>query len=163
MERYAPARIGGRPVSAVSTADVLEVLRPIWHVKAETARAVRQRIRSVLEWAIAMDLRNDNPCNRVVPVLGPQNDIVTHRQALPHKDVVAAIETGAGLEVGATRSTSTSRRAAGPPEPASSRRSRANGCLPGELRTAPSGKPQEFRKRLVIQHVAILLLLVVPT
>ena len=44
--------------------------------------------------------------------------------------------------------TSTSRRAAGPPEPASSRRSRANGCLPGELRTAPSRQPQEFRKRL---------------
>ena len=46
--------------------------------------------------------------------------------------------------------TSTSRRAAGPPEPASSRRSRANGCLPGELRTAPSRQPQEFRKRLYI-------------
>ena len=45
--------------------------------------------------------------------------------------------------------TSTSRRAAGPPEPASSRRSRANGCLPGELRTAPSRQPQEFRKRLL--------------
>ena len=28
-----------------------------------------------------------------MPVLGPQNDIVTHRQALPHKDVAAAIET----------------------------------------------------------------------
>ena len=52
-----------------------------------------QRIRSVLEWAIAMDLRNDNRCDRVAPVLGPQNDIVTHRQALSHKDVAAAIET----------------------------------------------------------------------
>ena len=40
-----------------------------------------------------MDLRNDNPCDRVLPVLGPQNDIVTHRLALPHKDVAAAIET----------------------------------------------------------------------
>ena len=39
-----------------------------------------------------MDLRNDNPGDRVVPVLGPQNDIVTHRQALPHKDVAAAVE-----------------------------------------------------------------------
>ena len=93
MERYAFQRIGRLPVSEVNTADVLEILTPIWHVKAETARAVRQRIRSVLEWAIAMDLRNDNPCDRVVPVLGPQNDIVTHRQALPHKDVAAAIET----------------------------------------------------------------------
>ena len=54
---------------------------------------MRQRIRSVLEWANAMDLRNDNPCDRVLPVLGPQNDIVTHRLALPHKDVAAAIET----------------------------------------------------------------------
>ena len=93
MERYAFPRIGRRPVSEVNTTDVLEILTPIWHVKAETARAVRQRIRSVLEWAIAMDLRNDNPCDRVLPVLGPQNDIVTHRQALPHKDVAAAIET----------------------------------------------------------------------
>ena len=76
---------------------MLEILTPIWHVKAATAREVRlevrQRIRSVLECAVAIDLRNDNPCDRVVPVLGPQNDIVTHRQALPHKDVAAAIET----------------------------------------------------------------------
>ena len=33
------------------------------------------------------------PCDRVVPVLGPQNDIVTHRQALRHQDVAAAIGT----------------------------------------------------------------------
>jgi integrase len=93
MERYVFPRIGSRPVSEVNTADVLEILSPIWHVKAATAREVRQRIRSVLEWAIALDMRSDNPCDRVVPVLGPQNDIVTHRQALPHQDVAAAIET----------------------------------------------------------------------
>ena len=93
MERYAFPRIGTRPVSEVNTADVLEILTPIWHVKAETARAVRQRIRSVIEWAIALDMRNDNPCDRALPVLGPQNDIVTHRQALPHRDVATAIET----------------------------------------------------------------------
>ena len=93
MERYAFPRIGRRPVSEVTSADVLEILTPIWHVKGETARAVRQRIRSVLEWAIAMDLRADNPCDRVLPVLGPQNDIVEHRLALPHQDVAAAVET----------------------------------------------------------------------
>ena len=93
MERYVFPRIGQRPVSEVNTADVLEILSPIWHVKAATAREVRQRIRSVLEWAIALDMRNDNPCDRVLPVLGPQNDIVTHRLALPHKDAAAAVET----------------------------------------------------------------------
>ena len=40
---------------------------------------------------LTLDMRADNPCDRVVPVLGPQNDIVTHRQALPHKDVAAAM------------------------------------------------------------------------
>ena len=43
LERYAFPRIGRRPVSEFNTADVLEILTPIWHVKAETARAVRQR------------------------------------------------------------------------------------------------------------------------
>ena len=93
MERYVFPCVGSRPVSEVNTADVLEILSPIWHVKAGTAREVRQRVRAVLEWSIAMDLRNDNPCDGVVPVLGPQNDIVTHRLALPHKNVAAAIET----------------------------------------------------------------------
>ncbi len=93
MERYVFPRIGRRPVSEVNMTDVLEILSPIWHVKAATAREIRQRIRSVLEWAIALDMRNDNPCDCVLLVLGPQNDIVTHRQALPHKDMAAAIET----------------------------------------------------------------------
>ena len=81
-----------RPVSEVNSADVLEILTPIWHVKPETARAVRQRVRTVLEWAIAMEMRMDNPCDRVLPVLGPQGDIVEHMRALAHQDVAAAVE-----------------------------------------------------------------------
>ena len=49
MERYAFPHSGSRPISEVNAADVLNVLSPIWHVKAATAREVRQRIRSVLE------------------------------------------------------------------------------------------------------------------
>ena len=93
LERYAFPRIGKRPVSEVNSADVLEILAPIWHSKAETARAVRQRLRTVLEWAVAMEWRSDNPCDRIGPVLGPQGDIVRHMRALPHQDVAAAVET----------------------------------------------------------------------
>ena len=99
MERYVFPRIGQRPVSEVNTADVLEILSPIWHAKAETARAVRQRIRSVLEWAVALDMRSDNPCDRVLTVLGAQNDIVTHRQALPHRGGGRGHRDGAGVQV----------------------------------------------------------------
>ena len=92
LETYAFPRIGGRLVSEVTSADVLEVLTPIWHEKAQTAQRVRQRIRTVLEWAVAMELRPDNPCDRIGPVLGPQRAPVQHMRALPHRDVPAAVE-----------------------------------------------------------------------
>ena len=101
LERYAFPRIGSRPVSEVNSADVLQILTPIWHVKMQTARTVRQRIRAVLEWAMAMEMRSDNPCDRVLPVLGPQNEVVQHRQALPHREVAAAIATVQASKAGA--------------------------------------------------------------
>ena len=93
LERYAFPCIGKRPVSEVTSADVLHVLAPIWHRKPETARRVRQRMRTVLEWAVAMELRTDNPCDRTGRALAPQQDIVQHMRALPHRDVAAAIAT----------------------------------------------------------------------
>ncbi len=91
LRRYAFPRIGTRPVSEVESADVLAILSPIWHAKPVIAKAVRQRIHAVLEWAIAMNLRNDNPADRVRPVLGPQRNIVEHMRALPHRKVAAAL------------------------------------------------------------------------
>ncbi len=91
LELHAFPRIGSRPVSEVTSADVLDILTPIWHVKVQTARNVRQRIGAVMEWAIAMNLRSDNPCARVLPVLGKQNEVVRHMRALPHRDVAAAV------------------------------------------------------------------------
>ena len=70
LERYAFPRIGHRPVSEVASADRFQILTPIWRVKMQTARSVRQRIRAVLEWAVAMEMRNDNPCDCILPVLG---------------------------------------------------------------------------------------------
>ena len=90
IELHAFPRIGSRLVSEVTSADMLEVLTPIWHVKVQTARNVRQRISAVMEWAIAMNQRSDNPCARVLPVLGKQNEAVRHMRALPHRDVAAA-------------------------------------------------------------------------
>ncbi len=93
LRRYAFPRIGKVPVSEVTSADLLEILTPIWHRKASSARRVRQRLRAVLEWAVAMENRIDNPCDRVGPVLGPQQDVTEHMRALPHREVAAAIQT----------------------------------------------------------------------
>ena len=91
LEIHAFPRIADVPVSEVTGGDVLEILTPIWHAKAPTARFVHMRVRAVLEWAIAMDWRTDNPCDRLLPVLGPQHDVVEHHKALPHGEVAAAV------------------------------------------------------------------------
>ena len=56
LRAYAFPRIGAMPVSAVTTADVLAILTPIWHEKSQTAQRVRQRISAVMKWAVAMGL-----------------------------------------------------------------------------------------------------------
>ena len=96
LHRYVFPRIGKVAVSEVTSADVLEILSPIWYTKAPTARVVLQRIRSVLEWAMAMEFRTGNPCDRLRPVLGPQNRVIRHMRALPHREVAAAIEAVRG-------------------------------------------------------------------
>jgi len=93
LERFVFPRFGERPVSEVSSADVLGVLAPIWHEKPETARRVRQRIGAVMQWAVAMEYRADNPCDRVAATLGRQRDVVRHMPALPHAEVASAVAT----------------------------------------------------------------------
>ena len=102
LHRYAFPRIGKMPVSDVTSADVLEILSPIWYTKPPTARVVLQRIRSVLEWAMAMDFRTGNACDRLRPVLGPQNRVIRHMRALPHREVASAIEAVRGSSRSAT-------------------------------------------------------------
>ena len=84
LERYAVPRIGKMPISEVTSADVIGILAPIWHDMPPTARKLRQRIRAVMEWAVAMGLGPGNPCDRIGPVLGSQGDVVRHMRAVPH-------------------------------------------------------------------------------
>ena len=39
-----------------------------------------------------MELRTDNPCDRLGSVLGPQHDVVQHLRALPHREVGSPVE-----------------------------------------------------------------------
>ena len=93
LERHAFPHIGKMPIAEVTSADVIGILAPIWHEKAPTARKLRQRICAILEWAVAMDLRPDNPCDRIGPVLGSQGNAVRHMRALPHGEVASALRT----------------------------------------------------------------------
>jgi membrane protein DedA with SNARE-associated domain len=62
LKTYAYPKLGALDVQTVDTDTVLDVLRPIWSTKTETASRVRQRIEAVLDYATAIRARTgDNP------------------------------------------------------------------------------------------------------
>ena len=105
LRGYVFPRLGKRSVADISTADVMAVLMPIWNEKPETARRVRQRISTVMKWAVAQGYRADNPAGDAIGAALPKHigKSKRHHRALPHGEVAAAIETvrgsGAGIAV----------------------------------------------------------------
>jgi integrase len=57
IDRFAMPTLGTMPVASIATADVADVLRPIWKPKPETASRVRGRIEQALDYAKAMGWR----------------------------------------------------------------------------------------------------------
>jgi len=94
LREYAFPHFGKMRLADVTTADVLAALTPIWTAKPETARRVRQRIRTVMKWAVAQGWRQDNPAEAIAKAL-PKHDMrnVKHRLALPYAEVAGCIET----------------------------------------------------------------------
>ncbi len=101
LETYAFPKMGKARVADVTTADVLAVLTPIWTKKPETARRVRQRIGTIMKWAVAQGWRQDNPADAIAQALPKHEKTKAHRKALPYPEVAGCIETvkasGAGI------------------------------------------------------------------
>lgn len=92
LESYAFPHLGKIPVHAVTQADVLRSLSPIWMTKPETARRVRQRLKTIFDWSIAEGLREDrNPVDLVEKGLPKQRDRAQHLAALPWRELPALI------------------------------------------------------------------------
>lgn len=88
LRAYAFPYLGRRPVDQIQAADLLNVLSPIWLTKPETARRVRQRIGTVLDWARAAGLREgENPAVGIARGLPKQPAKNNHHLALPYAQV----------------------------------------------------------------------------
>ena len=93
LQTYAFPFIGDKAVDAVTPADAMEVLSPVWTAKPETASRVRQRMETVMDWAVAQGYRLDNPAGRsLLKVLPKTQRLKEHHQALPYAEVPAAVE-----------------------------------------------------------------------
>ncbi len=85
---YAIPIIGAKRVDDITTPDVLNVLSPIWLAKPETARRVKQRIGTVMDWAKAAGFRaGDNPVDGVTKGLPRQPDRKGHHATLPYGEI----------------------------------------------------------------------------
>ena len=93
MERHAVPKLGSMAIHRIDRADVLNVLEPIWTSRPETARRIRQRLRSIFAWSMAHGHRTDNPAGEVIDAALPaQPAVKEHFRALPYQEMAAALE-----------------------------------------------------------------------
>lgn len=88
LEAHAFPEIGDRSVAELDAAAVRDVLASIWLAKPETARRVRQRIRTVIDWAVAKGYR-DGPLAMAVidKALPKQRERAKHHKAVPYAEM----------------------------------------------------------------------------
>ncbi len=92
LKEYAFPIIGGKRIDEIATPDVLNVLSPIWLTKPETARRVKQRISTIMDWAKATGFHSgDNPVDGVAKGLPKQADRKLHHAALLYEEVPAFV------------------------------------------------------------------------
>jgi integrase len=93
LQNYAFPHIGDTLVSDVEASAVRDLLVRIWVEKPETARRLKQRIGSILDWAHAKGYRQaEAPMRAIAMGLPRVKKAPTHFAAMPYADVPAFIE-----------------------------------------------------------------------
>lgn len=93
LTTYAYPKLKNVPVALVGPEDVLDILRPIWETKNETASRVRGRIEMVLDYATVLGIREGvNPARwkgHLSHALPKRSAVapVKHMEALPYTDM----------------------------------------------------------------------------
>jgi integrase len=101
LSTFAFPTIGKLPVSAIETAHVAKLLRPIWTSKHVTAKRTLNRIAAVWNWAKSNKLvSGENPADwvgglaAILPATKKLADVeVVHHEALPFVEVPALMAT----------------------------------------------------------------------
>ena len=93
LERHAVPALGNTPLDRIDRQGVLRVLTPIWTTRPETARRVRQRMRTVFRWGMAHDFMESNPAGEAIDgALPPMPKVKAHLRSLPYQEVGSALE-----------------------------------------------------------------------
>ncbi len=96
LENYAFPKLGNETTGSITAADIIATLTPIWQNKAETARQVRNRITTVLDYAHAKGWRSSeapsgNGSLKAGRGLPKQVKEQVHRKAMPYVEIPSFI------------------------------------------------------------------------
>jgi len=95
LEAYACPSIGDLPAGSITASHIVDLLRPIWTDKAETARRVRGRIEAILDYAADPDeALYRNPATMTTQLMKKlpklsQSKRPQHHPALPYDEIGA--------------------------------------------------------------------------
>ena len=92
LDRYILPVVGDIPVNLVTSAQVHDVLAPIWHTKAESSKKVRRLFKSIFPVAIAKGYCDLDPTDRAFLGLGRQRNVTQHSAAIPYEQVGEVIK-----------------------------------------------------------------------
>ena len=99
LEQYAYPTLRDTPIDKINTADLRNVLIPIWATKNETARRLKRRFSTIFKWAIGAEHRTDDPAGVALDASLPRvNKASEHQRAIHHSDMadtLAKIEDSA--------------------------------------------------------------------
>ena len=96
LATYVYPVIGDLPVAEVVTCHVLQILEPIWKVKAETANRLRGRVETILDAAKARGYRDgENPARwrgHIAQILPVRSRLTRgHHKAMPYNEIPAFV------------------------------------------------------------------------
>jgi integrase len=96
LRTYVLPKIGNLPAATITAADIVDLLRPIWSEKQETARRIRGRIESILDYAADPDDHDwRNPATaaeRLLKALPKVKRTVQSHPALPYDEIAAFVD-----------------------------------------------------------------------
>ena len=93
LQKHAFPVLADIPVDRITQQDVLSVLEPIWTMRPDTARRVRQRIRAVLRHCQAHNHVDQNVADeRIDGALPSMPKVKEHHKALPYREVPDAFK-----------------------------------------------------------------------
>ena len=94
LERHAMPVLGNTLLDRIDRRAVLQVLSPIWTSRPETARRVRQRMRTIFRWAMAHGFMETNPAGEAIDGALPRMPKTkAHFRSLPYQEVTSALGT----------------------------------------------------------------------